>query len=211
MSTSVPTRVAIIDDEQSVRRALARLMKSAGIEAATFASAREFLADPTRQSMDCILTDMRMPDLDGLTFQERLNQVLPDVSVVFLTGQGNVSSSVRAMKAGAVDFLEKTVGDEALLAAIADAAARSRRSRAARADLEELQKRFASLTPRERQVFDLVATGLLNKQVGFDLGIAERTIKVHRGRVMEKMQAASLADLVRMADRLGLRTKEQPP
>ncbi len=186
-------------------------MKSAGIEASTFASAREFLADPIRDSMDCIITDMRMPDLDGLRFQERLNQVLPDVSVVFLTGQGNVSSSVRAMKAGAVDFLEKTVGDEALLAAIADAAARSRRSRAARAELEELQKRFASLTPRERQVFDLVATGLLNKQVGFDLGIAERTIKVHRGRVMEKMQAASLADLVRMADRLGLRTKEQRP
>ena len=208
---STPIKVAVIDDEESVRKALARLMKSAGIEAATFASAPEFLADPMRESMDCIVTDMRMPDLDGLMFQEQLNQVLPDVAIVFLTGQGNVSSSVRAMKAGAVDFLEKTVGDEALLATIADAAARSRRSRTSRAELQNLQKRFASLTPRERQVFALVTVGFLNKQIGFDLGVAERTIKVHRGRVMEKMQAASVADLVRMADRLGVRTKNQPP
>lgn len=206
----MPIKVAVIDDEEPVRKALARLMKSAGIEAATFASAPEFLADPIRESMDCIITDMRMPDVDGLTFQDQLNQMLPDVSVVFLTGWGNVSSSVRAMKAGAVDFLEKTVGDEALLATIADAAARSRRSRTSRAELEDLQKRFASLTPRERQVFALVTVGFLNKQIGFDLGVAERTIKVHRGRVMEKMRAASVADLVRMADRLGVR-KDQPP
>jgi FixJ family two-component response regulator len=206
----MPIKVAIVDDERSVRKALAHLMKSAGIEAAIFASAREFLADPIRKSMDCIVTDMRMPDLDGLNFQEKLNQELPDVSVVFLTGQGNVSSSVHAMKAGAVDFLEKTVGDQVLLAAISGAVARSRRSRAARAELVELQKRFACLTPRERQVFDLVAAGFLNKQIGYDLGVAEKTIKVHRGRVMEKMQAASLADLVRMAERLGVRTEGQP-
>jgi FixJ family two-component response regulator len=207
MSISTPIKVAVIDDEESVRKSLARLMKSAGIKAATFASAPEFLADPIRESMDCIVTDMRMPDLDGLTFQEKLNQVLPDVAIVFLTGQGDVSSSVRAMKAGAIDFLEKTVGDEVLLATIANAAARSGRSRA---ELEKLQKRFASLTPRERQVFALVAVGFLNKQIGFDLCLAERTVKVHRGRVMEKMQAASLADLVGMALRLGVRTKGEP-
>ncbi len=205
----MPIKVAVIDDEESVRRATARLMKSAGIEAATFASAPEFLVNPIRESIDCIVTDMRMPDLDGLAFQEQLNQVLPDVAIVFLTGRGDVASSVRAMKAGAVDFLEKTVGDKVLLATIADAAARSRRARAARAELEELQERFASLTPRERQVFALVTVGFLNKQIGFDLGVAERTIKVHRGRVMDKMQAGSVADLVRMADRLGLRTKDQ--
>src|SRR5271167_4409594 len=129
MSVSMRIKVAVIDDEESVRKSLARLMKSAGIEALTFASAPEFLADPIRGSMDCIVTDMRMPDLDGLKLQEQLNQVLPDVAIVFLTGQGNISSSVRPMKAGAVDFLEKTVGDEALLATITDAAERSRRSR----------------------------------------------------------------------------------
>ncbi|HKD69851.1 MAG TPA: response regulator [Candidatus Binataceae bacterium] len=207
----IPIKVAIIDDEESARKSLARLMKSAGIEAATFASAPEFLADPIRESMDCVLTDLRMPDLDGLKFQEQLSQVLPAVSIVFLTGQGSISSSVRAMKAGAVDFLEKTIGEDALMATIKDAAARSRRARVERAELEELLNRFAHLTARERQVFALVAGGLLNKQIGFDLGVAERTIKVHRRRVMDKMQATSVAELVRMADRLGVRTKDQPP
>ncbi len=208
---SMPMRVAIIDDEESVRNSLAHLMKSAGIDAATFASAAEFLTSRNRESVDCILTDMRMPENDGLALQEQLNQVLPDVAIIFLTGHGNIASSVRAMKSGAADFLEKTVDDQVLLATVADAVKRSRRLRTTRAELEELHKRLASLTPRERQVFDLVTRGLLNKQIGFELGAAEGTIKVHRARIMEKLQAASVADLVRMAERLRFRAKDEPP
>jgi RNA polymerase sigma factor (sigma-70 family) len=182
-------------------------VKSAGIEAASFATAREFLDDPIRQQMDCVVTDLRMPGLDGLKLQERLSQALPDVSVVFLTGHGNVSAGVSAMKAGAVDFLEKPVDDVSLLATIARAAERSRQAKAARVELEELERRCRSLTPREREVFALVTAGLLNKQVGAELGTTEKTIKVHRARVLDKMKAGSLADLVRMAQRLGIGPK----
>ncbi|MBV8454389.1 MAG: response regulator transcription factor [Deltaproteobacteria bacterium] len=199
---SAPINVAIIDDDERMLRALARLVKSVGMQAATFATAHEFLDAPIREDMDCVLTDMRMPGLDGLRFQEKLQQVLPDLSVVFLTGHGKVSTSVRAMKAGAVDFLEKPVEDESLLAAIARAADRTRQSRQARVELKGLQERFRHLTPREREVFGLITAGFLNKQVGAELGIAEKTIKVHRARVLEKMKAKSLADLVRMAGRL---------
>jgi RNA polymerase sigma factor (sigma-70 family) len=204
---SALVKVAIIDDDASVRRALTRLVKSAGIEAASFATAREFLDDPIRQQMDCVVTDLRMPGLDGLKLQERLSQALPDVSVVFLTGHGNVSAGVSAMKAGAVDFLEKPVDDVSLLATIARAAERSRQAKAARVELEELERRCRSLTPREREVFALVTAGLLNKQVGAELGTTEKTIKVHRARVLDKMKAGSLADLVRMAQRLGIGPK----
>jgi FixJ family two-component response regulator len=204
---SALVKVAIIDDDDSVRRALTRLVKSAGIEAASFATAREFLDDPTREQMDCVVTDLRMPGLDGLKLQERLSQALPDVSVVFLTGHGNVSAGLSAMKAGAVDFLEKPVEDVSLLATIARAAERSRQAKAARVELEELERRYRSLTPREREVFALVIARLLNKQVGVELGTTEKTIKVHRARVLEKMKAGSLADLVRMAQRLGIGPK----
>ena len=204
---SALVKVAIIDDDGSVCRALTRLVKSAGIEAASFATAREFLDDPIREQMDCVVTDLQMPGIDGLKLQERLRQALPDVSVVFLTGHGNVSAGVTAMKAGAVDFLEKPVDDLSLLASIARAAERSRQAKAARIDLEELEKRYSSITPREREVFALITAGLLNKQVGAELGITERTIKVHRARVLEKMKAGSLADLVRMAQRLGIGPK----
>ena len=199
---STPIHVAIIDDDERMLRALARLVKSVGMQAATFATAHEFLDHPIREHTDCVITDMRMPGLDGLGFQEKLHQMLPDLSVVFLTGHGKVSASVRAMKAGAVDFLEKPVEDESLLAAIARAVDRTRQLRAARVELEELQKRFDRLTPREREVFALITAGLLNKQVGAELGTAEKTIKVHRARVLEKMKAKSLAELVRMADSL---------
>lgn len=201
---SAPINVAIIDDDERMLKALARLVKSVGMHATTFSTAHEFLANPIRRDTDCVVTDMRMPGLDGLGLQEKLQQVLPDVSVVFLTAHGKVSATVRAMKAGAVDFLEKPVEDEALLAAIARAADKTRHSRAARVELEGLRERFAGLTPRERQVFSLITAGLLNKQVGAELGTAEKTIKVHRARVLEKMKAKSLADLVRMAERLGV-------
>lgn len=205
MSTAI--KVAIIDDDVSSRRALSRLAKSLGMEATTFASAYEFLDSPIRQQTECVLTDVRMPVLDGLGLQEKLQQALPDLSVVFLTGHGKVSTSVRAMKAGAVDFLEKPVGDESLLAAVTRAAERTRQSQAASLELEDLRQRFGSLTPRERQVFGLVTSGLANKQIGAELGAGEKTIKVHRARVIEKMKAKSLAGLVRMAERLGVGPK----
>jgi FixJ family two-component response regulator len=204
---STPIKVAIIDDDEQMRRALARLVKSVGMEATTFAAASEFLDNSIREQTDCVITDLRMPGLDGLKLQEKLLQALPDLSVVFLTGHGKVSTSVRAMKAGAVDFLEKPVEDKLLLAAIARAAEKTRQLRAARLELEGLQERFGTLTPREREVFGLVTARLLNKQVGAELGTAEKTIKVHRARVLEKMKAKSLADLVRMAQRLGVGSK----
>jgi FixJ family two-component response regulator len=203
-------KVAFIDDDESMRTALVRLTKAAGIESATFATAAEFLEDPQRNQVDCVVVDMRMPGLDGLKLQERLNQLFPDMQIVFLTGHGEVSASVRAMKAGAVDFLEKPVDDKLLLAAIDQAAEKSRHLRTARQELEILQRRFSNLTPRERQVFEFLTKGLLNKQIGAELGTAEKTIKVHRARVREKMKAQSLADLVRMAERLGIGSKECP-
>ena len=204
---STPIKVAIIDDDEPVRKALQRLMKSAGIDAVVFASAQEFLEDPVREHSDCVVTDLRMTGLDGLELQETLNQVLPDVSVVFLTGYGDIPTSVHAMKARAVDFLEKPVEEDSLLATIDRAAERSRQSKARRIDLLKLEGRYATLTPREREVFTLVTAGLLNKQVGAELGAAEKTIKVHRARVMRKMEADSAADLVRMAQRLGVPAK----
>jgi len=201
-----PIKVAVIDDDPSMRKALVRLIKSAGIEAAAFSSAREFLEEPVHRQMDCAVTDMRMPGFDGLKLQEELSKTLPHLSVVFLTGHGDVSMSVEAMKGGAVDFLEKPVDDKALLAAIHRAAERSRELKSSRDELIAIQRRYGRMTPRERQVFALVTTGFLNKQIAYDLGVAERTIKVHRARVMEKMEADSLAQLVRMAQRLGVHT-----
>ena len=203
MLMSAPTKIAIIDDEAPMRRALARLLKSAGIEAFTFPSAREFLDDPIHQQVDCAVTDMRMPGFDGLELQEQLNRTLPHLSLVFITGHGDIQGSVKAMKGGAVDFLEKPVDGDALLSAIRRAADRSRALKASQEERVALERRFAEVTPREREVFVLVTSGLLNKQIAANLGVTEKTIKVHRARVMEKMGAESLADLVRKAERLG--------
>jgi FixJ family two-component response regulator len=202
--------IAVVDDDQSFRDSLARLIKAAGMKPATFASAADFLANPLRASADCALIDLRMPGLSGLELQQEVSRVAPHLSVVFLTGHGEVASSVRAMKAGAVDFLEKPVGEAELMAAIRRATERTHILKESEAELERLRRRHGMLTPREREVFALVVSGLLNKQIGFELGTTESTIKVHRGRVMEKMEALSLADLVRMADRLGIeRASEQ--
>jgi FixJ family two-component response regulator len=196
--------VAVVDDDKSFRDSLALLIKAAGMKATTFAKAADFLADPIREIVDCALIDLRMPGLSGLELQEEITRIAPHLSVVFLTGYGKVSTSVRAMKAGAVDFLEKPVVEAELIAAIRRATERTQKSRDSDFELSNLRRRYESLTPREREVFALVAAGLLNKQIGFELGTTESTIKVHRGRVMDKMGAVSLADLVRMADRLGL-------
>jgi FixJ family two-component response regulator len=195
-------KVAIIDDDQSARKSLARLMKSAGISAVTFSSAQEFLQATNDSQVDCAVTDLRMPDVDGIKLQQALAQIAPHLAIVFVTGHGDVAAGIKAMKGGAVDFLEKPVDDDALLEAVRRAAERSRAARASRAEFEELHRRYRRLTPRERQVFQLITSGLLNKQAGAELGTGEKTIKVQRARVMDKMEAASLAELVRMADQL---------
>ena len=198
-------KIALIDDDESARTSLARLIKTAGIQVVTFSSAREFLEDPIRDQVDCAVTDVRMPAVDGFKLQETLAHTLPYLSVVFITGHGDIPMTVRAMQAGAVDFLEKPVDDKVLIAAIRRSAERSREQRISYAELEELRRRYELLTPRERQVLTLVTGGLLNKQIGHELGTGEKTIKVHRARVMGKMRADSLASLVAMAERLGVR------
>jgi FixJ family two-component response regulator len=203
--------VAVIDDDPSARTALARLLKLAGIQAATFSCAREFLDDPNHGLLGCAVIDLRMPDLDGLKLQQELEKTVPHLSVVFITGHGDIPASVHAMKAGAVDFLEKPVAEEALLQAVGLAMERTREMKTADQQLEHLSERYRTLTRREREVFTLVTAGLLNKQVGAELGAAEKTIKVHRARVMEKMEAASLADLVRMAQRLDIARSGRRP
>ena len=195
-------KVAIIDDDKSVRTSLVRAIKTAGMEVASFSSAHEFLHDPCLNQIDCAVTDVLMPGIDGLALQEVLAQTQPHLSLVFITGQGDVPTGIKAMKGGAVDFLEKPVDREALLEAIRRAAERSRDQKLSRAEVDNLQRRYELLTPRERQVFQLVTSGLLNKQASFELGTTEQTVKVHRARVMSKMEAQSLAELVRMADQL---------
>lgn len=202
-------KVAVIDDDKSVRTSLVRAIKTAGMEVVSFSSAHEFLEDPCLDQIDCAVTDVRMPGIDGLALQEMLAQTQPHLSLVFITGQGDIPMGIKAMKRGAVDFLEKPVDRKALLDAIHRAAGRSREQKASRAEIVDLQRRYQLLTPRERQVFQLVTSGLLNKETSAQLGTGEQTIKVHRARVMFKMEAESIAELVRMADQLQVRPANQ--
>ncbi len=195
--------VFLVDDDASVRRALSRLLRTAGLEVASFPSAEALLEGITATGPACVVADLRMPGLSGLDLQEELSRRGLDLPLLFISGHADVRSSVRAMKSGAIDFLQKPISDAALFEAVGQALARHRERQAARQDTDVLATRFARLTPREREVFALVVSGLLNKQVGYELGATEKTIKVHRARVMEKMEASSLADLVRMAGRLG--------
>lgn len=199
--TDASEAVLLVDDDPSVLKALARLLRAAGLTVATFSAAGEVLAYLEGGAAGCVVLDLRMPEVDGLELQALLGRADDLLPIVFLSGHGDVQSSVQAMKAGAIDFLTKPCDEERLLAAVAQALARNRQARAARAERETLRVRFDRLTRRERQVCELVARGLLNKQVAFALGSAEKTVKVHRARVMQKLEVESLAELVRLVDR----------
>ncbi len=198
--------VAIVDDDPSVRRSLQRLIRSAGWKAEPFASAQEFLARPRTDAPSCLLLDLQMPGLSGLDLQKQLAEVGLEIPIVFLTGHGNIPASVQAMKAGAVEFLTKPIDEQDLFRAIQEAIERDRRTREERAEMRELRDRYESLTPREHEVMQQVISGLLNKQIAAELNITEDTVKFHRGHIMSKMSANSLADLVRMAENLGIRS-----
>lgn len=194
--------VYVVDDDEAVRKSLDRLIRSAGFAVQTFPSAREFLSCPPPPGPSCLILDLKMPEITGLELQEALIAAGRTIPIVFLTGFGRVGESVRAMKAGAVDFLEKPVKEKTLLESVRRAIDQDARHRKQAGELNAIRKRFARLTPRERDVFRLVITGMLNKQIAFQLAISEKTVKVHRARIMEKMEAPSLAALVRLAERL---------
>jgi FixJ family two-component response regulator len=202
--TAVAPFVLVVDDDPSVRKGLTRLLASAGYAVEAFASAREFLARPPHPGPCCLVLDVRMPGLTGIELQELLAATGRRMSILFVTGHVDVPTSVKAMKAGAVDLLTKPVDARDLLAAIRRAVTRDEHDRAAEARRAEVHRCVGKLTARETEVFARVVTGMLNKQIGAVLGIGEKTVKVHRARVMEKMQAGSVAELVRLADEAGV-------
>ena len=205
MSHATPI-VFVVDDDVSVRESLELLIRCEGWQPETFESAQEFLIRPRPSVPSCLVLDVSLPGLNGLDLQKRVAVERADMPIIFITGHADIPMSVQAMKAGAVEFLTKPFGDEVLLSAIRQAIERSRTALAREAEMRTLRDCYASLTPRERQVMTLVVSGLLNKQVGGELDISEITVKAHRGQVMRKMKADSLADLVNMAARLRLAT-----
>jgi FixJ family two-component response regulator len=203
MSHATPI-VFVVDDDVSVRESLESLLRSTGWQVETFASAQEFLSRPRALAPSCLVLDVTLPDLNGLDLQKRIAVDRIDMPIIFITGYGDVPMTVRAMKAGAVEFLTKPFVTDELLGAIHNAIERSRAALESEAGMQALRDSYATLSPREREVMALVVSGLLNKQVGGELGISEITVKAHRGKVMQKMKAKSLADLVNMNARLGV-------
>ena len=199
-----PALVFVVDDDPSVRKSLTRLISEAGYTVQAFASAREFLAREPSVGPSCVVLDVRMPGVTGLDLQQTLASAVHEIPIVFITGHGDISMSVKAMKAGAVDFLTKPFEGKDLLDAIQRAVTKDTRQLGAEARTDEIRERAKLLTPRESQVFALVVTGMLNKQIASELGIGEKTVKVHRARVMDKMRASSVAELVRLADVAGV-------
>lgn len=196
--------VFVVDDGISIRRSLERLMKSVGLRVETFASAQDFLSRERPVEPSCIILDVRMPGLSGFDLQDALAAVNFKIPIIFLTGHGNVPLTVRAMKAGAVDFIEKPFDDQVLLDAVRKALEKDRQDKEKEAEINEIRQRIQTLTSREYQVFTQVIQGKLNKQIAYDMGIVEKTIKVHRAQVMRKMQADSLASLIQMAGKAGI-------
>jgi FixJ family two-component response regulator len=202
--------VFVVDDDASVREALGRLIRSAGLRVEAFASAEEFLNRPRADAPSCLVLDVRLPDLSGLDLQRRMAAANNEIPIVFITGHGDIPTTVRAMKAGAVEFLTKPLVEGDVLESIRHAIARDRAVRDHHEEAAELRTRYASLTPREAEVMAWVVSGLLNKQIAGELAISEDTVKFHRGHVMRKMGATSLAELVRMSQRLGIPNRTTP-
>ena len=200
--------VAIVDDDPSIRDGVSSLLRSAGWRVETFASAEEFLARSQTDPLSCLLVDLQLPELSGLDLQKWMIDAKLEIPIVFISGHGTIPASVQAIKAGAVEFLTKPFDEQQLFHAISEAVELDRGAREHRAELRQLRVRYDSLTPREQEVMREVVSGLLNKQVASELDISEFTVKVHRGQVMRKMHADSLADLVRMAEKLGIRSSK---
>ncbi len=208
---AVRPTIFLVDDDPGVLKALSRVLREDGWRVETFESAEAFLARPDLSSLGCVVLDVTMPGLDGLELQRKLAEAGHLLPIVFVTGHGNIPMSVQAIKAGATDFLTKPVQGEALVAAVRAAIDQDASVRQVRADTAELRQRLASLTPREREVLEALATGRLNKQIAGDFGIVEQTVKFHRARVMERMQARTSAELMHIAARLGIGGATPPP